>query len=478
MESKNIWIVIAIILFFGACICCVVISLLFGVGLATREFIKLIPTETPIALVQPTAVPSETVPPTTEDTPPSTDTATPTESSSTYITPELSAEMDELQNQVEELRGLEPTGPVKRTLLTPEELRENVINDFFEDYTEEEARDDARVLALMGLLDEDFDLYNFYIDLYSEQVAGYYDDELEQMFVVQGVEFGGTERLTYTHEYNHVLQDQTFDIEEGLNLSDEACEDDGERCSAIIALLEGDAVLLEEQWLRTYATTKDYSDILEFYENFESPVYDSAPAFLQDDLLFPYIYGIEFVSHEHMEGGWPAVDELYRNPPTTTEHILHPGRYPWDQPRIIQAPDLTSALGNGWREIEIDVLGEWYTHLMLSEYIDQDVSFEAAEGWGGDTYVALYQDDLNEGSILLLTTWDTVDDAREFFGAFTDYGDERFGAGSKSINQATWDTAGENVLFELWGNQTLWILSPNAETTDRIREAVEFPIPE
>ena len=71
-------------------------------------------------------------------------------------------------------------------------------------------------MAAFGLINPDFDLQNLYIDLYSEQIAGFFDIEENEMVVVQGEGFGGVERFVYAHEYTHVLQDQNFDIENGL----------------------------------------------------------------------------------------------------------------------------------------------------------------------------------------------------------------------------------------------------------------------
>ena len=54
---------------------------------------------------------------------------------------------------------------------------------------------DALVLSTLGLLPNGFDLIDFYTELYSEQIAGYYDDEIGEMFVVQGEGFGGSENV-------------------------------------------------------------------------------------------------------------------------------------------------------------------------------------------------------------------------------------------------------------------------------------------
>jgi hypothetical protein len=124
--------------------------------------------------------------------------------------------MDEIQEQVEELRGLEPQSPVQRTLLTRQQLLQRIEEDFLKDLPPEEARNHSIVLAAFDLLEPGFDLIAFYTHLYAEQVAGYYDHEEKVMVVIQEEGFKGPERLTYAHEYMHVLQDQSHDLENGL----------------------------------------------------------------------------------------------------------------------------------------------------------------------------------------------------------------------------------------------------------------------
>jgi hypothetical protein len=360
-------------------------------------------------------------------------------------------------------------------LLTTEDLHQRVLEDFLADYSEEEARDDVHVLSLLGLIDPEFDLFTFYLDLFTEQIAGFYDDDLKEMYVVQGEGFKGPERLTYAHEFVHALQDQTYDLQEGLGFTDEACEEDSERCAGLQALIEGDATLLEEQWLRNYATPQDYLEIVEFITSFEMPVYDSAPAFMKDDFIFPYTYGLDFVREIHLNGGWAAVDAVYANPPISTEQILHPERYPDDVPIILEVPDLAPLLGEGWREIEHDVLGEWYTQLTLNEFLYDPPSELAAAGWGGDYYIALYNNEKEQGAFILMTVWDSVRDTEEFYLTFQDYGEARFGNGTLSTVNSTWESNEGQAMIERWGNQTLWILAPDAQVMEILREAIEFP---
>lgn len=395
-------------------------------------------------------------------------------------TDDVAAQMDAIEKEVESLRGLRSSDPVERTLLTPDDLYQKVLDDFLDDYTEEEAGDDAKTLALFGLLDPDFDLWDFYLELYSEQVAGFYDDETKRMYIVQGAKFGGTERLTYAHEFVHALQDQNYDLSGGLNYNDEACEADSERCAAIQALVEGDATVIEDQWLRTYATRQDLADFKEFYDTFKSPVFDSAPYFMQQDFLFPYLAGRVFVESLFNRDGWAAVDAVYLDPPLSTEQILHPERYPADAPVRLQPPESIGTLGEGWREIDRDVLGEWYTRLVLGEVLaDSETVASAAQGWGGDFYVAFYNESEAQGALVWIVRWDTVPDAHEFFATLRDYGDARFGDPEDSTtSSAAWSGTFGHALAELRSVQTLWVLAPDGETATALRQAVEFPAKE
>ena len=456
----------------------IVITAFTLVGVACSALDAVLPS--PLTAAESTS--TSEIPPPTLPPPETTDTAVPlitplvTEIPSCDLNDEVIAQMNEIEDQVVILRGLQPIRLVDRILLTQDELEQQVIDDFLADYTHEEAANDALVLALLGLLEPEFDLWNFYVDLYREQVAGYYDDEIEQMAIICGTDFGGSERITYAHEYTHSLQDQTYDLEDGLGYSDERCEVDSQRCVAIQALVEGDATLLQGQWMRTYATEEDWADLFELAASFESPVLESAPSFLQQDLLFPYTAGYGFVRDLYLAGGWAAVDNAYLDPPLTTEQILHSERYPTDTPVWLEVPELNTDLGDEWLEIDRNVLGEWYTRLMLTEYLPNEVAIEAAEGWGGDYYLAFYNHQTSQGAIVLVTQWDTMRDVHEFDAALRDYSDSRFGERrTSSTYEATWLDEAAYVIVERLSNQTLWILAPDAETGRALRQALPFP---
>ena len=386
-------------------------------------------------------------------------------------------EMRAIETEVADLRGLSPQAGLQRELLNPQQLGRRIEDDVLQEYGAVEAANDSLLYSLLGFIQPGLDLRQLYADLLAEQAAGFYDPETDEMVIVCGEEFGGIERLTYAHEYNHALVDQVFDPQTTLGYSERACLEDADRCSASQALIEGDASLLEEQWLRTFGREQDLTDILAFFDRFDMPIYDSAPAYLQAELTFPYLQGLAFVRTIYLQNGWAGVDALYQNPPLSSEQIMHPERYPRDIPVHLTPPDVEEPLGAGWTEVVNGILGEWNTYMLLLEQLDQDTAQVSAEGWGGDFLLAFQKEATGEGALILLTQWDTIRDAREFMDAFRSYGTARFGEPSGgSASSMEWSTDELDVLFLRQSNQTLWILAPDVETRSAVRDAIRLPI--
>ena len=384
--------------------------------------------------------------------------------------------MDQIQAEIITLRGLQPNGKFTRATLTEEELKDKVTNDFFADYTAEEAKSDVRELAALGLLPKGFDIYQLYIDLYSEQIAGYYDPETKEMYVVQGEAFKGPEKMTYAHEYVHALQDQTWDLQNGLKSNDEYCEDHTEYCAGVDALVEGDASLAEQYWFFSNATQQDQQDVYDFYSTYTSPVYDSAPYFLQQDFLFPYSQGMVFVESLFNNGGWPAVNKAYANPPQTTEQILHPERYPKDTPVDIPIPDLTSTLGSGWEEVTRNVMGEWYLDLVLfagydpAIRLDEETARAAGTGWGGDSYLVYWNESTQEQAFVMVSQWETSNDANEFWDAMKEYAHLRWKSPrqNKSNDQVWMSTSDGYVRLLRNGTEIKWLITSTESISEKI----------
>jgi hypothetical protein len=394
--------------------------------------------------------------------------------SSETLPVEIRSQMDEIQQQGLTIRGKQLNSELQRDLMTPEELQGRVINEFFADYTDEDVERDVKVLSTLGLVDYGFDLRQFYLDLYSEQVAGYYDSETKEMYVIAGETFAGPERMTYAHEFNHVLQDQYYDLENGLKLNQEYCETDTEYCAAVSALVEGDSTLTEQYWLIQNGTKQDQQDILKFQESYSSPVYDSAPNFMKEDFLFPYLQGFDFVYNLYQTGGWNAVDAAFLNPPVSTEQIMHPDKYPTDLPENVEMPDFSGVLDGSWEEIDRNVMGEWYTYLILARgwtdqfMMDDEDSKVAAAGWDGDTYVFYSPVGSSDYLFAWRSRWETSQDMHEFFNQSREYGLARWGIPTANTSTVvTWESETDGtILMRRAGNDVLWLMGSKAVNFD------------
>jgi hypothetical protein len=384
--------------------------------------------------------------------------------------------MDTVEGQVVALRGLETLHPVERALMTQEQLIEYVAADFEADFSPADARDYALTLAAFDAVDPDIDMYTLLLDLYAEQITGFYDTETEQIVVIAGAgPMGQMERLTYAHEYTHALQDQHFDLE-ALGLGEDAEEKyDDEYLNAVRALVEGDATLLMQQFLTTHYTTDEMLALLEEMEKIETPVFDAAPDVVSDGLMFHYTYGLAFAQELYDTGGWAAIDAAYADPPRSTEHILHPDRYlTGDAPQIVAMPPLTDTLGVGWRQVEADVLGEYFIGYYLGQRISSREAEEAAEGWGGDRYAVHYRESDGALVMALHVAWDGPADAEEFVDAYIAYADGRFDHAADVTDGALMCWAEDDTLCLVWGpTDTTLVLGPDEVTATAVLEALE-----
>ncbi|HWR66323.1 MAG TPA: hypothetical protein VN364_09410 [Bellilinea sp.] len=481
MNNNRVVLSVVIFLAVGCACLAAVLAVSGGVYLLAGERLtNLFPSSTPTA-----APPSPTARPATPTAVPAPleTTPTPANQSAAPLPAAVARQMDQIEDEVARARGLDQPPTVDRNLLTTDELRQQVESDFFKDYNAQEIEDDTRVLAALGLIEPGYDLYSLYLDLYTEQIAGYYDLETDEMFVVLDQDFKGPQRSTYAHEYTHALQEYNHNVRDGMDYTEEYCETDSEYCAALQALIEGDASLTEQSWLYLYGTDQDRQEIDDYYQNNDLSIFDSAPAFLQEDFIFPYLQGVDFALALFEKGGFAQIDQAYTDPPVSTEQILHPERYPDDKPVPVTLPDLTDTLGRELREIDRGVMGEWYTYLILARGADptfqlaDDLAAVAAEGWGGDAYAVYWDEAAGQPLVVLLTTWETSAEADEYSAAFQDYATARWGdpQPGAQTDQFTWESVVDGAsLFQRTGTETIWVIAPSTEDAQLLLESLSL----
>lgn len=425
----------------------------------------------------PTWTPTATPPPSSTPTLTATPSLTPTPSP-VAPDPTTAAEMETIQSEVSDLRGLPLGGSPSSYVITSSKVRPILEASFRAGGgTEAQVEDLSRVLVALGLIKPTYDLYTNVLNGLTDSLGGFYLPWSKQIFVI-GSRFSGVERWVYSHEYAHALVDHHHHIET-LGVYP-ICERSQDECSAVEAVVEGDATLLISQWLEHYATPQDIQDIISYDPPDRTLPDQFPPPYALPDGSFPYTEGLEFVEFMYARGNWARVDRIYEDLPDSTEQILHPQKYlQQEAPIQVQLVDLSAALGEGWRLVEQNTLGEWTTFLLLAygadipSQIEIPVAERAAAGWGGDRFAVYFHDGTQQTSLAARWYWDTSTDAVEFARALRSAQDARFRGHDIELGRGDcWDT-GEQVSCVLSADrETLWLLAPSQDLMSSLQAQI------
>jgi hypothetical protein len=310
-----------------------------------------------------------------------------------------------IESQVESIRGLTAATPVTPVLLSPTGLVDKLtaINDA--ETNHQALADESRLFVHLGLLPAGSSLEQLELALDSDQVVGFYDPSSKGLYVLSasgGV--GPVEKLTFSHEYTHALQDQSF----GLDKLAIDTADQGDRDLARTALPEGDATLEMTLWSQQYMSLLELLAIAgQSLNPAQAQQLASAPAILREDLMFPYDQGLAFVQSVYASGGWAAVNKIYSRPPDSTAQILHPELYKSVvEPVTVTLPAVPKSLGSGWKATMQDTMGEFQLQVWLEGESPTDAqtasATSATAGWAGDR-VGLYEGPNGGWAVVLRT---------------------------------------------------------------------------
>jgi cell division protein FtsB len=386
------------------------------------------------------------------------------------VSPQNNATMEAIEKDVQQIRGLTATRSVTRTLLTKDDLRQHVIDMQQKNYSQADAQRDTLTLSALDLLPPTFDLYQFIIDLYAEQIAGFYEPDTKQLYVIaEPGDLSVLEKITFAHEFDHALQDQHFDLAQlGFTNDKSKAVKDADRQLAYQSLVEGDATLLMQQWLQEKLSALDLFGATAATP--DTPIFNNAPRIFREQLLFPYESGLTFVTNRYVTGGWPALDQAFAQPPVSTEQILHPDRYPNDQPLSVTLPGFTNTLPTGWHAVDENTLGEFMLRQYLDQYITRTIDLDlAAEGWGGDRYAVYASSDNQQFVLIIESIWDSAKDADEFAQVYKTYADNRFESSAiRSDSSGDWWNGPDVLNFSHADNRIRIIVGPNESIVQAI----------
>jgi hypothetical protein len=164
----------------------------------------------------------------------------------------------------------------------------------------------------------------------------------------------------------------------------------GDAALTLIARARGEGV---KNW-----SANDLADAARFAVELEKSA-ARLPEFLRQKLTFPFREGSQFVLWALRAKGWPGVDALYGNPPTSTAEILHPERYYLlrEAPLRFFPATLLRSMKTG--PLVEHTLGEYLIRGLLATAHRWSFASDTATAWRGDQLFAFRE------SEFLPTAW-------------------------------------------------------------------------
>jgi hypothetical protein len=372
-----------------------------------------------------------------------------------------------------ELRKIPFLHEVKRDVTKRENLKALLMKELDEDMTPEEFRANEMAMKAFGLIPRDFNLKETLAQVYSEEVAAFYDPRTKTMHLIEEPKkekpkkapgllerlFGKKEefdkdenKTVIAHELTHALADQHYDLE----ALDKSVKNDDDRSLALSALIEGEATLTMigasmDDWDGTQVVNMPAASLDWTFSLMSTfmpmlgggKTLSQSPPIISESMLFPYMKGVVFCAKLTNDNGWKAIDDAYRNLPQSTEQILHPEKFRAnpDRPMTIDLGALKA--DKGWKELGRNVLGEMQLAVMLRKHGGK----AAAAGWDGDRY-AVFEGPKDQLGLVWLTTWDSEEDAREFTSAMIRYETSRMDdlpKPRKDVHDTMWRNVGDRL---------------------------------
>lgn len=317
-----------------------------------------------------------------------------------------------IEQQAADIRGLKFLEPVNYNVLSRQQIKQTMSGKLAEVFSEEEFKHMTAAMAAIGLLPAGYPLREKYIDLLGEQVAAFYDQHKHKLFMYEDASLDNAQnRVVLAHELTHALQDQHF----GLKKLPLEAKNNDDRAAAASALVEGDATLVMSEFMLKNMSKQMFKDsmVASFTQNMKQ--LETAPRFLREMLVFPYLRGQEFCASLLGRGGYEAVSKAYANPPSSTAQILHPEKYaanPREEPISVEWSDLKA---KGEAPVGDNVVGEMGVRILFTEWLDAATAEKASAGWRGDRYLYFTGGD----ALIWKTVWANAQEATEFFDAET-----------------------------------------------------------
>ncbi|MBS1802299.1 MAG: hypothetical protein JST28_02980 [Acidobacteria bacterium] len=328
----------------------------------------------------------------------------------THITPEEAKQLFGLVDQLikfsSEETGLPVKSQVKRQLTTRAAVEKYLKEKFEDDEDAKRMQRSEIVLKKFGLLDRDFDLKPFLLQLLTEQIAAYYDPKEKAINLLDWVSVD-EQKPVLAHELTHALQDQHVNLEKWsdqtpADVSHTSSEDTehlakDELDTARDAVTEGQAtaVMMDNILKPMGKSLVGDPEVVEIIKqkmngSEDSPVLARAPLLLSESLLFPYREGLSFEQDVWMDRGQSAAfTGALDRPPSSTWEIMNPLEYVRQHvPSVPYLPNIHPLLDQTYRPYDIGQVGELDVQILANLFSGEKTARNLSPAWDGGIYWA------------------------------------------------------------------------------------------
>lgn len=356
-----------------------------------------------------------------------------------------------MRAEIERLSPRRFSGDVGVAWQTEDEFRAFVVAEMEKEYPPEVAAGTQAAWVALGLLPEGTDLRAAMADAVVSQAAAYYLAEKDTFFIVKADLPKSVLAPMILHELQHAMQDQRLGLDALMTAA--VASKNGDQAQAARFVFEGEA-----NWLMSVYAMKQmgidlmsgaepggtylrmqadmpFDQLMQLMKVQAGAMGPSGQKMMDDTLKIPrfiirglfdaYNRGQVAVHLAYHHGGWEAVDALFKNPPTSTEQMLHPKEKLFgderEEPVSVPAPDLSEVLGEGWIKVYEDTLGEGGILILLTDQLPaaaRATGPKAAAGWGGDRFAAWALAGSTRPIVAWLSVWDAEAEAAEFAKAY------------------------------------------------------------
>ena len=206
--------------------------------------------------------------------------------------------------------------------------------------------------------------------------------------------------------------------------------EDPDRVAARLALLKGEAVLVQSLYLDSLSPETRAGVASQAAER-SGTTLDDAPSMLRMLARFPSRAGSFLAVELYRLGGMAAIDQALLAPPDTTEQVLHTERYRRLEPAI--KIDSLDVVADGYLLVEHGTWGERRWRALLDDHSGAVTAARAAEGWGGDHYQILWEPGTQGLVLLVRYAADSFADLSEMNSAIRNLITSGIEAGTSSV---------------------------------------------